>query len=141
MPSSETHRASTVRRTRRYDLDALRIFAFTLLIFYHVGMFYVSWDWHVKSRFASTAIEPLMRLVNPWRLALLFIISGIAVRHMAERMEPLAFVKRRLLRLGLPLLFGILVIVPPQTFFQLLETGQIETGDTLRFYFDYISFE
>ena len=61
---------------RRIDLDWLRIAAFGLLIFYHVGMFYVTWDWHVKSSHASQIIEPLMRLSNPWRLTLLFIISG-----------------------------------------------------------------
>jgi glucans biosynthesis protein C len=27
--------------TRRYDLDWLRVIAFLLLIFYHIGMFYV----------------------------------------------------------------------------------------------------
>ena len=32
---------------RRYDLDWLRIIAFGLLILYHVGMFYVTWGWHV----------------------------------------------------------------------------------------------
>jgi glucan biosynthesis protein C len=52
---------------RRYDLDWLRIIAFGLLILYHCGMFYVTWDWHVKSSRASDAIEPLMMLTNPWR--------------------------------------------------------------------------
>ena len=44
---------------RRYDLDWLRIGAFALLIFYHVGMYYVTWDWHVKSRHASTLIADI----------------------------------------------------------------------------------
>ena len=70
--------------TRRYDLDWLRIIAFGLLIFYHTGMLYVTWGWHVKSDHASHAIEPLMRITNPWRLDLLFFISGVAVRFMAE---------------------------------------------------------
>ena len=35
--------------TRRHDLDWLRIIAFLLLIFYHIGMFYVPWEWHVKA--------------------------------------------------------------------------------------------
>ena len=68
---------------RRYDLDWLRIGAFALLIFYHVGMFYVTWDWHVKSSHASPLIEPLMQLSSPWRLVLLFLISGVATRFMA----------------------------------------------------------
>jgi LytTr DNA-binding domain-containing protein len=57
---------------RRYDLDWVRISAFMLLIVFHVGMYYVTWDWHVKSPAASRAIEPLMMLSSPWRLSLLF---------------------------------------------------------------------
>ena len=70
---------------RRYDLDWLRIIAFGLLILYHCGMFYVTWDWHVKSRAASDAIEPLMMLTSPWRLTLLFVVSGAATGLMIER--------------------------------------------------------
>ena len=43
---------------RRYDLDWLRIVAFGLLILYHVGMFYVTWGWHVKSTYAGPSVEP-----------------------------------------------------------------------------------
>ncbi len=43
---------------RRIDLDWLRIAAFGLLIFYHVGMFYVTWGFHVKSAHAGSAAEP-----------------------------------------------------------------------------------
>ena len=65
-------------RARRLELDWLRVAAFGLLILYHIGMFYVTWDFHVKSPRASDTIEPLMLLVNPWRLDLLFLISGCA---------------------------------------------------------------
>ena len=34
---------------RLYFLDWLRILAFAALLVYHVGMYYVSWDFHVKS--------------------------------------------------------------------------------------------
>ena len=57
-------------------LDSLRLLALGLLIAYHVGMYYVSWDWHLKSPSASATLEPWMRVVNPWRMSLLFLISG-----------------------------------------------------------------
>ena len=34
---------------RRYDIDALRVIVFGFLIFYHVGMFFVPWDYHIKN--------------------------------------------------------------------------------------------
>ena len=104
---------------RRYDLDWLRIIAFGLLILYHVGMFYVTWGWHVKSTYASPSVEPLMRLVNPWRLALLFFISGIAIRFATDKANSIGrFALSRVARLGLPLLFGIYVWVMPQAYYQ-----------------------
>jgi hypothetical protein len=36
---------------RRLDLDWIRIAAFGLLILYHVGMLYVSWNFHAKSAY------------------------------------------------------------------------------------------
>ena len=43
---------------RRIDLDWVRIAAFGLLIFYHVGMLYVSWGFHIKSAHRITALDP-----------------------------------------------------------------------------------
>ncbi len=106
---------------RRHDLDWLRIAAFGLLIFYHVGMFYVTWGFHVKSSHASTAPEPFMLLLNPWRLTLLFVISGCATRFMLDKMRTGAFLGSRSSRLLVPLIFGMFVIVPPQTYFELVE--------------------
>jgi peptidoglycan/LPS O-acetylase OafA/YrhL len=106
---------------RRYDLDWLRISAFGLLILYHVGMFYVSWDWHVKSSRASETIEPLMLLVNPWRLTLLFLISGAATRFIADKMGPLQLTASRMARLWPPLLLAVFVIVPPQSYYEIVE--------------------
>jgi len=113
---------------RRYDLDWLRIIAFGLLIFYHCGMFYVSWDWHVKSRFASDAIQPLMMLTNPWRLTLLFLIAGAATRFMADKMTARKFIALRMRRLWPPLLLAMFVIVPPQSYFEIVEALQGANG-------------
>lgn len=109
---------------RRYDLDWLRIAAFAILILYHCGMFYVSWGWHVKSSHAGSLIEPLMRLANPWRLTLLFLISGAATRFMADKMAAGSFLKARMGRLWPPLILAVLIIVPPQTYYEVLEHVQ-----------------
>jgi len=124
---------------RRYDLDWLRVIAFGLLILYHSGMFYVTWGWHVKSAYAGPLIEPLMSTVNPWRLALLFFISGVAVRFAGDKATSLAsFAGSRAFRLGVPIIFGMALIVVPQTYFQLRQSGQIEPG-ILEFYPRYLS--
>ena len=106
---------------RRFDLDWVRIIAFMLLILYHVGMYYVTWDWHVKSPHASHAIEPLMMLTSPWRLSLLFLVSGVATAYLLGRQGTRSFIAQRSVRLLVPLAFGILVIVPPQSYLEVVE--------------------
>jgi hypothetical protein len=113
---------------RRVDLDWIRIVAFAILILYHVGMYYVTWDWHVKSPFKSGAIEPLMLLVNPWRLALLFLVSGAATAFIAARLAPGKLADTRTLRLLAPLMFGILVIVAPQSYYEVVEKAGYSDG-------------
>jgi glucan biosynthesis protein C len=86
-----------------------------------VGMYYVTWDWHVKSPHASATIEPLMMLSSPWRLSLLFLVSGVATGYLLARQGSGGFLKLRSTRLLIPLLFGMLVIVPPQSYLQVIE--------------------
>lgn len=124
---------STARPSRRHDIDALRVLAFGLLILYHVGMFYVSWDWHVKSPYPATWLEPVMLLVNQWRMPLIFLISGLAVTFLlgegdTRRMSYAAFAGQRIRRLLVPLVFGMAVVVPPQAYVEALARGAIEPG-------------
>lgn len=113
---------------RRYDLDWIRVGAFFLLILYHVGMFYVPWDWHVKSPHPVEALEPLMQLTNPWRLTLLFLVSGAATRFMADKVTVGKLITARIARLLPPLVFAMFVIVPPQSYFQVIEYAAAHPG-------------
>ncbi len=100
-------------------LDWLRILAFVLLVFYHVGMYYVSWDWHIKSPSPWLALENVMRLTGPWRMDLLFLVSGAATAVMLTRFGATpGWLVSRAKRLGLPLLLGMAIIVPPQSWLE-----------------------
>ncbi|NWH07975.1 MAG: acyltransferase family protein [Alphaproteobacteria bacterium] len=123
---------------RIYGLDWLRIVVFGLLIFYHTGMFYVSWDWHAKSVHAGPAIEPLMMLTSPWRLGLLFLISGVATRFMRDKMSERRFFAERSSRLLIPLLFCVFVIVPPQSYIEIVEKLGY-SGSYWDFYQNYVT--
>ncbi|MET4682468.1 acyltransferase family protein [Brevundimonas faecalis] len=115
---------------RRHDLDWIRVCAFMLLILYHVGMFYVPWDWHVNSPRPVEQLEPVMQLTNPWRLTLLFLVSGAATRFLFDSLQRdgrgavRRFAGSRTLRLLPPLLFAMFVIVPPQSYYEVVEAAQ-----------------
>jgi len=121
---------------RRVDLDWVRIAAFGLLIFYHVGVLYVSWGFHIKSAHRVTALEPLMLVLNPWRLSLLFLVSGVASRFMLRKYAVLPLLRSRTARLLIPLVFGMLVIVPPQAYDQIVESLGYPAG-FVDFYFNH----
>ncbi len=122
-----------VPSSRRLDLDWLRITAFGLLILYHVGLLYVPWPYHAKSRHSLPALVPVLEAVNPWRLLLLFLISGVATRFMARKLSLGRLLSSRSMRLLLPLVFGVLVVVPPQSFVQAMEQYGY-TGSYFHFY-------
>ncbi|MFN4241082.1 MAG: hypothetical protein ACK4E5_10655 [Erythrobacter cryptus] len=75
-----------VMKGRQFGLDWLRIGAFALLILSHIGMFFVPWGWHVKAaQPVEWAVWPMMA-VNPWRLMLLFVISGVVSRALLAKL-------------------------------------------------------
>ena len=111
---------TTATPSRLPFLDGLRLAAFALLIPYHVGMYYVSWDWHVKSATPHPGLEPFMLLTSPWRLGLLFFVAGAACQGLMARRGTWGVWRDRSRRLLWPLLFGMAVIVVPQAYFEVL---------------------
>ena len=131
---------ATASATRRHDIDALRVIAFGLLILYHVGMFYVAdWGWHVKSSHLAEWLQWPMMAVNRWRMSLLFLLSGVAVAFLLRRRGGGSFAWSRTVRLGLPLLFGMAVVVPPQAWLQAVSNGAFAGGygEFLQAYFSF----
>ena len=132
---------STAATGRRYDIDFLRVFAFMLLILYHVSMLYAEGEgWHVKSAYQTDKLDIPRLLVNQWRMPLLFIISGLAISFIWNKYGGLALAARRSRQLLVPLLFGMAFVVAPQCYYEALGKGLIEPG-FLRFMGQYLTFQ
>ncbi len=112
-------------QSRKYFLDWLRVSAFAALILFHVGMLYVSWAYPLKSPRLYPAIEPLMNALSAWRLALLFLISGVASRFLIDKLGPGAFAGDRIRRLLPVILVGMFVVIPPQTYLVLVSRTRL----------------
>ncbi|MDM7859030.1 acyltransferase family protein [Alteromonas sp. ASW11-36] len=107
---------------RRYDIDWLRTLAFFILIAYHIGMYYVfEWGWHIKSEHQSIWLQDVMILSNQWRMSLLFFISAMALSLYQLHNPHQGVIGLRSKRLLIPLVLGMLVIVPPQLYVELHE--------------------
>jgi glucan biosynthesis protein C len=109
--------------TRKYHLDWLRVLAFALLIPFHVGMLYVSWAYPLKSPRLVPGLEWVMLLLTPWRMALVFVISGVASRHLIAKFGAGRFAADRLRRLVPVILTGMLVVNAPQSWIEALAHG------------------
>lgn len=117
---------------RRYDLDSLRVIVFGLLIFYHVGMFFVPWDSHIKDIRTYEGLVFPMLFLNQWRLSILFVISGMGTYYALSKRSAGEFAKERVKRLLIPLIAGMILIVPPQVYFEWLDQGRFSGS-----YFDF----
>lgn len=136
------------RLHRYYALDALRVIALVVLIFYHIGMFFVwDWEWHIKSPIQYRWLQDVMILTNQWRMSLLFLISSMVLvavwKHSYAQGKSIlnttvVLMNSRITRLLIPLIFGMYVVVAPQVFIEWTQKGLIEMP-FLEFYWHYIN--
>lgn len=103
---------------RRYDLDWMRLIAIVILLFFHTGMLFNPWDWHVKNNETSASFTYWMVWLHYWRMPLLLFISGAGTYMALGKRTPGQYAGERFKRLLIPLIFGMFVVVPPQIYFE-----------------------
>lgn len=108
---------------RHADLDWLRVVAILLLLVFHVGMMFNPWPWHVKNAVQLPQLESPWRLLSALRMPLLMVVAGAGTALALRRRSVGRFAGERARRLLIPLLFGILVLVPPQIYIERIVQG------------------
>jgi peptidoglycan/LPS O-acetylase OafA/YrhL len=105
-------------------LDWLRILAIIGVLVFHSAMAFVSdWDWHIKNKETSNLLLEFNFWLSRFRMPLLFFISGTVCHFMLRRRSGWNFVGLRFRRLFIPLVVGMLVVVPPQVYLERLTQG------------------
>lgn len=123
---------------RRYEMDWIRVIVFDILIFWHVGLFFVSWesliqwDLPMKNNVQISWLSWPMLFIRQWRLPILFVVSGIGTRFSLSSKSGSKYLKERFIRLFIPLLTGIFIVVPPQVYIERLMQGTVDVS-----YFEY----
>lgn len=99
------------RPKRRHYLDAIRVSAILLLIPYHAARY-------VQKGFGEDRIvDAAVWFVHTWHMPLFFAISGFLAATALRRSGAVRQVRSRLRRLGVPLVIGMLTVVPLANFF------------------------
>jgi glucans biosynthesis protein C len=113
----------------RYDfLDWLRVIAIFVLLFFHTGMIFVGWGWHIENAETLAALQMPMGISHRLRMPLLFVIAGAGMWFALGNRHGGGLLRERSVRLLLPLVAGMFLIVPPQVYFERLFRGQWDGG-------------
>lgn len=107
---------------RRHDLDALRVICFGTVIIYHASLIYGTRAWLVKSDEPNRLIDLIHVGSHPWRMSLLFLISGLVTGSLLTKRSTEDIRRARTRQLLIPFLFGVFFMVPPQFYFAALKS-------------------
>ena len=118
MSSTTIEQSLSINDQRRHDLDWLRLIAIVILLFFHTGMWFNTWGWHVKNNETTVSFQYWMIWSHNFRMQLLLFISGAGTFMALGSRTPGQFRMERFKRLFIPLIFGMLVVVPPQIYYE-----------------------
>jgi len=110
-----------VRSERRNDIDWVRTLAVLLLIPFHTALIFDTFEpFNVKNDVLSPFLSyAIVQFVSIWQMPLLFLLAGASTWYALRSRSSGQYVVERFKRLLIPFFFGILVIVPPETYYTL----------------------
>jgi hypothetical protein len=114
-------------------LDALRVFAFLLVIPFHTAMLFTSFGWEVKVVERMPWLDWPIIWLHQWRLPLLFMVSGMGVAIALQKRTYFGFITERTKRLLIPLLVALPLVIMPQQFTSFMYQGYIVDGAPYQF--------
>jgi glucan biosynthesis protein C len=126
-----------VKDTRRlYFLDNLRIALTILVIAHHVGQAYgpTGGSWPIQEAARARLLGPFFTVNRSFFMSLFFMISGYLMVMSYDRTGPGAFLRSRLLRLGVPLVVFFLVVIPVQQYLCHCRSGDLGSMSFWRYY-------
>ncbi len=107
-------------------LDYLRVLAVIILFFFHLAMIWLpNWDFHFKQMTSWYWLQHIAMLFTPWRMGLLWFIAGTALYFMQAKHGSSYLLTKRSNAILLPLLFGILFVVPVQLYAEMSQKAQL----------------
>lgn len=114
---------------RRKYIDWLRIFGIILLFPYHTFRVFDPGEANYVENAAKSAFgQTFMAAVWPWFMPLLFLVAGISTWYALQKRDGRHFTRERVMRLLVPLVLGILFIVPIQGYVARLQEGTLQGG-------------
>jgi len=103
---------------RLYFIDWLRVIAVLALFPFHAGrVFNAGQAFYVKGPQLATLLTDIFGFITIWHMTLLFALAGASTYLALGRRTQAQYATERVRRLLVPVVFGILVLIPPQTWY------------------------
>ena len=115
--------AATSAPARRGELDLLRALVVAGLVFFHTAVIFGAGEFPVKAAAENRVATVLLAFGATWGMPLLFLVSGMGVWYSLGSRGPAGFARERLRRLGVPLVTGLVLLVPVQVWLGLRREG------------------
>ena len=122
---------------RKYYIDNLRWLCVMMLFPYHIFMIYNNWGegFYIKGA-DLMGTSTFIILTWPWFMPLLFSVAGISTAYALKKRGTGGYIKERATKLLIPLITGILTVIPAQTYF----AERFHNGYTGNYFEQYILF-
>jgi glucans biosynthesis protein C len=103
--------------TRKYWIDNVRTICILLLFPFHTVMIFndLGEKWYINGT-GCMAASMFNFCVYPWWMSGLFVLAGLSTMYALKRRNIKEYMRERVLRLFVPLMFGLFLIVPIQNF-------------------------
>lgn len=114
-------------KPRQHYIDWLRLIAVFLLFTFHTARIFDPWEnFYVQNNQPSQGLfNVFIWAVGPWHMTLFFLLAGASTYFALQHRRGSQYALERLKRLLIPFIFGVLVIIPPQSYLGVLShSGQ-----------------
>ncbi len=115
-------------------VDRLRVFAVLAVFIIHVCEVFNPWDeWHITAPVRSRILGEIVVVLAPWIMPLFMLLAGVSAYYSLGRRKNGEYLRERARRLLVPLVLGVLTLVPPQVYLERRFRGQF-SGSFIAFY-------
>lgn len=121
---------------RRYEIDWIRNISILMLFVYHTCAIFCQFgDFYIISEENNLFADIIILLLFTWYMPMLFFLAGASTYFSFERRNMKEYIVERIKKLLVPLLFGIIFLVPPQTYLARVWRGEVNLN-----YFRHLDF-
>jgi peptidoglycan/LPS O-acetylase OafA/YrhL len=123
-------------KKRYYDIDWLRVLGMLTIFLFHNARFFNDEDWHVKNFELSFGMSVFVGILNHFIMPLFFVLSAFAIYYALRKRTNAQFMRERVTRLLVPLVFGIFTHIMLQVYIENITHGRF-TGSFWEFILHY----